>query len=208
MIYMRAKDISTKEKIKEAAKELFMTKGYAATKTREIAEASGINLALLNYHFKSKENLFNIIMKEKFMTFFGSILPLFDDRNTSLQQKFEIVTDQYFNILMQNPDLPLFVLGEANKNPEGFAQSLVGVDFIQNSYYTQQVKELNPKIQPENMLLNLLSLIVFPFIMKPVLSIISGEQDFNFEDIIKERKQMIPLWMNSLLNLKNETNEI
>ena len=48
-------DLSTEEKIKEAAKKVFLKKGYAATRTRDIAEEAGINLALLNYYFRSKE---------------------------------------------------------------------------------------------------------------------------------------------------------
>ena len=48
-------DISTEDKIKQAALKLFTKKGYAATRTRDISEAAGINLALLNYYFRSKE---------------------------------------------------------------------------------------------------------------------------------------------------------
>ena len=43
-------DISTEEKIKNAALKLFTRKGYAATRTRDISEEAGINLALL-LHF-------------------------------------------------------------------------------------------------------------------------------------------------------------
>ncbi len=55
---------STEEKIKEAARRVFTQKGYAATRTRDIAEESGLNLALINYYFRSKEKLFDIIMLE------------------------------------------------------------------------------------------------------------------------------------------------
>lgn len=204
---MKEKKTSTKEKIKAAANELFTAKGYAATTTREIAEASGINLALLNYHFNSKENLFNIIMKEKFFTFFGTVLPIFNDATTTLQEKFELITEKYVEILSQNPDLPLFVLSEVRKNPSGFVKNLQGVNFIQNSHFTKQVKEINPHIQAENMLINLLSMVVFPFVMHPVLNIISHEQEFDFHKIMQERKRMIPLWMNAILNIKNQSNE-
>ena len=43
-----AKESSTEERIKEAARKLFTQKGFAATRTRDIAEEAGINLALLN----------------------------------------------------------------------------------------------------------------------------------------------------------------
>ena len=45
-------DLSTEEKIKEAAQKVFIKKGYAATRTRDIADEAGINLALLNYYFR------------------------------------------------------------------------------------------------------------------------------------------------------------
>ncbi len=69
----KAVDSSTEEKIKEAARVVFMKKGFAATRTRDIAEEAGINLALLNYYFRSKEKLFELVMFEKFQKFFGII---------------------------------------------------------------------------------------------------------------------------------------
>ncbi len=57
-------DKSTEEKIKIAAERLFMENGFSGTRTRDIAEAADINLALLNYYYRSKENLFNIIIME------------------------------------------------------------------------------------------------------------------------------------------------
>ena len=208
MIKMKKHEISTEQKIKQAAGELFMIKGFSATKSREIAEAAGTNLALLNYHFKSKENLFNIVMRERFIAFFGSIISIFDDRNTSLQEKFEAITDKYFEILAKSPDLPMFVFGEASKNPVSFAESLKGIDFIQNSYFTQQIKSENDSIQPENMLLNLLSLVVFPFVMQPVLKVLADQQEFDFQNILMERKKMIPLWMDSILTIRNASYEV
>ena len=56
----RAQD--TKTKIMEAAFELFGRFGYEGTSIREIAKKSEVNLAAMNYHFKSKENLFWEIM--------------------------------------------------------------------------------------------------------------------------------------------------
>ena len=40
-----ALDLSTEEKIKKAALKLFTRKGYVATRTREISQEAGINLA-------------------------------------------------------------------------------------------------------------------------------------------------------------------
>ena len=55
--------ITTEEKIIRAADKIFTQKGYAATRTREIAEEAGTNLALLNYYFGSKEKLFRNVLR-------------------------------------------------------------------------------------------------------------------------------------------------
>ena len=50
----------------QAARKLFTQKGFAAIRTRDIAKEAGINLALLNYYFRSKEKLFDIVMMDNF----------------------------------------------------------------------------------------------------------------------------------------------
>ena len=67
---------TTEEKILEAASEVFTEKGFAGTRTRDIAEKAGINLALLNYYFRSKEKLFEQVMKIKVVLLFGKIFPI------------------------------------------------------------------------------------------------------------------------------------
>ena len=73
---MTEKEISTEEKILETASKVFTEKGFSGTRTRDIAEHAGINLALLNYYFRSKEKLFEQVMKAKILLLFGQILPI------------------------------------------------------------------------------------------------------------------------------------
>ncbi len=87
-------DRPTEEKIKEAARTVFTRKGFAATRTRDIAEEAGLNLALLNYYFRSKEKLFEIVMLEKMQVFFGFIGPIIYDDSTSLELKVEGIVSQ------------------------------------------------------------------------------------------------------------------
>lgn len=49
---------ATKEAILEAARMVFMNKGYDSAGTREIAERAGVNVALISRYFGSKEGLF------------------------------------------------------------------------------------------------------------------------------------------------------
>jgi AcrR family transcriptional regulator len=52
-----------RERILEAAEELFAAKGYSAT-VREIAAAAGMNLAMIHYYFGNKEGLYRAMFEE------------------------------------------------------------------------------------------------------------------------------------------------
>lgn len=56
--------MNAQERILEAGKSLFLTKGYRTTTTREIAEKAEVNLGLIPYYYKKKENIARIIYSE------------------------------------------------------------------------------------------------------------------------------------------------
>jgi AcrR family transcriptional regulator len=194
-------DLSTEEKIKAAATSVFIKKGYAATRTRDIAEAAGINLALLNYYFRSKEKLFELIMMEKLEKFFGAIAPILNNSKNSLEQKIELLTTGYIDLLTANPDLPLFILSEIRMNPDQFVNKLP-VSTLFESHFVKQLHQRRPDIHPIHFLMNVLGLNVFPFIMKPAIqaSGILNEKIFNAR--MEERKTFIPKWVHAMLKVK------
>lgn len=193
-------DVSTEEKIKEAARKVFTQKGYAATRTRDIAEEAGINLALLNYYFRSKEKLFEIIIMEKMQILFGKIGPIIMDGRTSIEEKVERVSEHYIDTLMANPDIPLFVLGEIKNNPDKFANLVKTKTNITDSALFKQLTERRPDIDPLHFLLNMLGLVIFPFIGKPLIQLITGLQPDKAAALMNERKILIRKWFIAMLD--------
>lgn len=55
----------TKSRILDAAEELFMEHGFEATSLRLITTAAAVNLAAVNYHFGSKEELFQAVLTRR-----------------------------------------------------------------------------------------------------------------------------------------------
>ena len=55
----------TKERILDAAEALFLAGGFDATSLRAITTAAGVNLAAVNYHFGSKEELFEAVLTRR-----------------------------------------------------------------------------------------------------------------------------------------------
>lgn len=55
----------TKDRILDAAEELFADHGFAATSLRAITTAADVNLAAVNYHFGSKEELLGAVLERR-----------------------------------------------------------------------------------------------------------------------------------------------
>ena len=192
-------NLSTEEKFKEAARIVFTKKGYAATKTRDIAEQAGLNLALLNYYFRSKEKLFEIVMTEKVQQLFAFISPALNDPDTSLEEKIDWVAVNYIEMLTKNPDLPIFVLSEIRTNPERFGKIVQLNTFVLKSHFVKQLTERKPGVNPVQLFLNFLGMLIFPFIAKPVFHSTGAMGDEMFNQLLEDRKTLVPKWMKLML---------
>jgi AcrR family transcriptional regulator len=195
--------VSAELKIKDAALKLFTKKGFAATRTRDIAEEAGMNLALLNYYFRSKEKLFELVMTEILQNFFKGITLIFNDEGTSLQDKVEIFVGNYTALLKQQPDLPLFIFHELRINPDKLA-SKMGVNEVFKSYFFKQIRqEMNSgniaKIHPLHYVINMIAMCVFPFIAAPLLKHLAGIDAKTYGALIDERKTLVPGWMKTIM---------
>lgn len=193
------KDASTEEKIIEAARKVFTLKGYSATRTRDIAEEAGINLALLNYYFRSKEKLFELVMAEKVGQLFGIIAPIVNNPETSLDEKVTLIANAYITMLSQNPGLPLFVLSEIRNNPEHFGNRVQAGKLLSESILVKQLIEKRPDIHPLHFIVNILSMSIFPFIARPVLESAGVMAPEQMDAFIEERKKLIVTWFKAFI---------
>src|SRR5918996_5614170 len=53
---------STRERILDAAEQRFADEGFAGTSLRKITALAGVNVAAVNYHFGSKEELLRAVL--------------------------------------------------------------------------------------------------------------------------------------------------
>jgi AcrR family transcriptional regulator len=199
-------DLTTEEKIKKAALKLFTKKGFSATRTRDISEEAGINLALLNYYYRSKEKLFELVMTEILQNFFRGITGIFNDEQTSLDEKVQIFVVSYTELLTQQPDLPLFIFHEVRMNPQKLG-SKMGVNEVFNSYFFKQLQDEidNKRIAPTHPLhhvINMIAMCVFPFIAAPLLKHIAKINTKEFDILITQRKELVPKWMRAIMQTR------
>lgn len=198
-------DQSTEEKIKAAAKKLFTKKGFAATRTRDIAEEAGINLALLNYYFRSKEKLFQLIMKENMIRFIAVITDQFSNTALSFEEKIEFLVSNYIDLLIEIPDLPVFLLHELQSrslDEQAIEQpAFAELAHLRNTIFKEIEQAIRDgkiaAIHPLHFVVNMMGLIVFPFVARPMLSTphVGTATHDSFNDLMLERKKLIPLWV-------------
>ena len=198
-------DTSAEQRIINAARKVFHEKGYDATRTRDIAEEAGINLALLNYYFRSKEKLFDIIVFETMEKFFQSLKEVFNDEKTSIEQKVEALVEKYVDLLSRHPEIPLFILSEVRKRPAELVQRIGMKELVMQSFFLRQyMEEANSgkikMLHPLHFIMNILGLTVFPFIASPILRSIGNLSPADWNDLMQERKKMVPVWIKSILN--------
>ena len=55
----------TKSRILDVAEQLFMEHGFEATSLRQLTSSAGVNLAAVNYHFGTKEELFQAVLTRR-----------------------------------------------------------------------------------------------------------------------------------------------
>lgn len=205
---MDEKDLTTENRIKEVARKKFQEKGYAATRTREIADEANVNIALLNYYFRSKEQLFNIIMLESIQEIFLILKDIINDRSSSLMTKAELAVNKYIDILVSNPHLPLFVLSEIRNNPETFIKKTqVPRNMIQKSFLFEQLQDQINKeglqTSPIHIVLNIVSMSIMPIAARGLLGHMYDMTDEQYQVFIHERRTMIPIWIKDILRIKD-----
>ncbi|UZD39718.1 TetR/AcrR family transcriptional regulator [Capnocytophaga ochracea] len=200
----KTKDISTEERIKAAARKVFHQKGYAGTRTRDIAEEAGINHAMLNYYFRSKEKLFEIVMMETMAQFFKGVNLMLNDESTSLDEKIDLIVSNYVDLLLKEPELPTFILNEVRPNPQAFVEQNPIKEALTHSVLTRQYAEAvaRGEITEPNLMqaiLNVIGLVIFPFIAKPILTSIINIPEEQYKALMLQRKTLIPQWIKAML---------
>ncbi|MEO6404018.1 MAG: TetR family transcriptional regulator [Ferruginibacter sp.] len=108
-----------KDHILKTAEELFATKGYEAATVRDIADAAGVNLAMISYYFGSKEKLMESLFHERMEASRMKVESLLNDKTMHPFQKVEVILDDYIKKVIHKQSFYKILLCEQvmKKNP-------------------------------------------------------------------------------------------
>lgn len=193
---VKSKDISTEQKILDAARQVFFDKGMHGARMQDIADKAGINKAMLHYYFRSKDKLFETIFTDASNHFFPMLKAIIESDKTVFE-KIEVLCIEYINQVGKMPYLPVFILSEASRQQQVFLKKLWTRQKLPLKSFTGMIetavreKKIKP-VDPLQLLMNILSLCIFPFAAQPIFQHAAGISKKEYETMIEERKKTIP----------------
>ena len=182
--------------ILEAAEREFLDKGFAGARTTSIAEAAGVTHAMLHYYFRTKEQLFERILDEKTRLMSQSVLTAFGQPGLPLQERIRDGVESHFDFIAANPDLPRFIVNEVFSRPERYEAMRRRIRTIAEGLMHDIQQELDASaargetepVDARMLLLDIISLNVFPFIAYPVIEPILGDLTADRERFFARRR--------------------
>ncbi len=192
------------EDILDAAHRVFLRRGTAAARMQDIADDAGVNKALLHYYFRTKDQLAQAVFRRAFQELLPAALGVLQSE-LSLEAKVERIVELYIDLLTATPFLPGYVLGELTHHPERVREVFASIAGMQLGDVGEAVRaKLREQlaeglesgsfraISPEDFLMNLVSMTIFPFAAQPLLHRILGVSPEGFAELMEERKRTLP----------------
>lgn len=167
------KDNETRQRIIDAAMDLFHKKGMDGVNMRELAERAGVNKGLLHYYFKTKASLFKEVFLHQASLLWTDVHAIIESPG-KVVDKIPLLVDRYFTLFAEMPSLPAFVLFELQRDPGLLASSaLKDMPLHAIALFDKQLGRA-PKAPNTgggvHLLLDVVGLCAFTFGMLPALS--------------------------------------
>ena len=187
---------STEQKIFDAAREIFQSKGLEGARMQEIADKADINKSMLHYYYRSKEKLFEKVYELSIIKLMPQVASLLNEE-MPLEEKLRKFSTKYLELIKANPDIPLFVIHEMNKDPGRLKKFIAHEIGKRVQPFLKQIKEEREmgntvNLPPEQLFVNIMAMMVFPFLARPVLQVILDMDEDAFSQFIAVREAFIP----------------
>ena len=187
---------SKEQLILAAAEQEFLTRGYDGARTTSIAQAAGVTHAMLHYYYRTKEQLFERIVDEKFETMSHSMFAIMGDPSLPIVERIKGGIEAHFDFVAQNPLLPRFVINEIISRPERYDVLYKRVGAIIDNVYRGLQSEINrsaergeiERVDIKMLFISIMSLNIFTFLAYPFMEPLMGELMANRERFLAERK--------------------
>ncbi len=184
-------ELTTEQKILNAAIEIFVKDGYDGARMQAIADKAEINKAMLHYYFRSKELLFEKVFELSYMKMQPNLTKNIIEGSTV----YEIIcclVDIYLDFLDENPFLPGLIISTMNHNPE-FTKKIpraVPTLLFAKMEKAMKNKEIK-KVDPSQIMTSVISLCMAPYAAKKMMMHMSGMNEKEYSKLLFEKRAFI-----------------
>ncbi|HXJ98089.1 MAG TPA: TetR/AcrR family transcriptional regulator [Gelidibacter sp.] len=188
------KEDATYELIINTAKQLFFKEGKFNATTQEIADAAGVNRTLINYYFRSRNTLFELILKEAKEEEIKKqeIIVLSD---LPVREKLELFMDHFFEMAKEYPYMEIYIVTQMNQTGMLSFKDNDHIKRMLDKFYVALEVEMASgnieKMEPIQFILNFISMLSFPVCMRPLIQESMELSNEEYEKILSDRKQVI-----------------
>ena len=178
----------------ETAKNLFFKEGKFNATTQEIADAAGVNRTLINYYFRSRNALFDLIFEE---------VKKEDERRQKmivmsdlpLRGKLELFMDYFLAQAKTYPYREVYMITQMTQNECCVYDKKEHIKHLTEKFYIELEQEMEKgtiqKMVPIQFMLNFISMLIFPVAMRPFLQNNFELDNEEYDKILAERKEVI-----------------
>lgn len=196
-------DGDSEQRILQAARRVFVRRGTAGARMQEIAAEAGVNQALLHYYFRTKDRLAQAVFLEVAGRLAPAVVRLLGS-DASIEDKVEQFVHLYIDNVRQHPFLPGYILAELHHHPERLIGLKGGAGVEPAEVVRTLLERLRAqldagaeagtlrRVSPEQFVVNLLGLVVFPFLARPALHAAFGMDADAFDRFLDERRAELP----------------
>jgi TetR/AcrR family transcriptional regulator len=190
------KESVTEELIIETAKNVFFKQGNIHATTQDIADAAGINRALIHYYFRSREKLFDVVFMEAQKTLLHKMDKVLAT-DELFSKKVENFIDVFIEESLEYPYLENFIISEINRSKKdaGISVSKDIANSVLKKFSNEvliEIKKDTLKVStPLEFMINLLSLCSFAIIARPMIQYAFDIDDEQYKSFMKDRKRQI-----------------
>jgi AcrR family transcriptional regulator len=181
----------TKTRILEATDHLFGTLGFDATTTRDIAERSGVNKALIHYHFGSKDELLAEVLDGYYARLHAALLAA-TAAGDGPEGKAMAALDAYADFLAGNRTFCCIVQREvaSGRHMDKIAQGTLPIFGLGSVWLAGLAPNPPPDLDLKDLLMSVYGMVVAYFTYGHVLERLTGQDPFS-ADALAGRKRHI-----------------
>jgi TetR/AcrR family transcriptional regulator len=176
---------------------VFLRKGTANSRTQEIADEAGVNKALVHYYFGTKATLADAIFERAISTILPRIFGILADPNRAIEQKVPDIVREQIDFHTARPYLAGYVVSEMHAEPDRIGRLFAKTGGAPLDVIRRQLREaaragtMRP-ISAEQFVVNLMSLLVFPFAIRPALGALLALDPTRWTAFLEERRRILP----------------